>query len=66
MEEKVSFLKAHWTLIVSLAVAIWGVVGTQVQAYVTAHPSWTVVIGVIGAILAHLSPSPVTYWKGEQ
>jgi hypothetical protein len=52
------FLKKYWPTIVLIAGAVWGVVGTQVQAAVSAHPSLVAVLGPLVIALAHLLPSP--------
>lgn len=62
----VAFLKSHWSTIAAIVVAIWGAVGTQVQAYVAAHQGATVAIGVIVTILTAISPTPQSFWKGAK
>ena len=54
-----TFLKKWWPLIAPGVVAIWGVYGTQVQAFVSAHPSISGVVSVLYIVFVHLMPSPV-------
>ena len=52
-------LKKWWPTILAIIVAVWGVVGTQIQAVISAHPVWVTSLGAAGVIVAHLLPSPV-------
>ena len=60
MDALLSLLKKYWPTIVLIAGAVWGVVGTQIQAAVSAHPSLVAVLGPLVVALAHLLPSPVS------
>jgi hypothetical protein len=57
------FLKKWWPTLVSVAVAVWGVVGVQVQNAVAAHPNLVAVLGPLVVVLAHLLKSPVSQSK---
>jgi hypothetical protein len=52
-------LKKYWPSIVAAVGALWGVFGTQIQAVIAQHPTWTWVGSMIAVIVAHLLPSPV-------
>lgn len=54
-----ALLKKYWPEIVLIVTGIWSTTGPQIQAFVTAHPQVSTVIGVIVAIGTHLLPSPV-------
>ena len=58
--DALSLLKKYWPTIVLIAGAVRGVVGTQIQAAVSAHPSLVAVLGPLVVALAHLLPSPVS------
>ena len=59
MNGVLALLKKYWPTIVAVAVAVWGVVGTAVQAAVAAHPNLVAVLGPLVVVLAHLLPSPI-------
>jgi hypothetical protein len=60
MSKLLDLLKQWWPSIIAAAGALWTVFGTQIQAYVTAHPSASAILAALGVIIAHLVPSPVT------
>ncbi len=53
------FFKKYWPSILPGIVGLWGVYGTQIQAFVAAHPSIALVVSMGYAVFAHLMPSPV-------
>jgi hypothetical protein len=58
-----TFVQKNWTLILAAITALWGVFGPSVQAFISGHPKITVAAGVITAIIAHVSPSPIAPTK---
>jgi len=55
-----NFVKRNWTVIVAGIASLWGAWGPSINQWVGTHPKWTVTIGVVSAILAHVSPSPIS------
>jgi hypothetical protein len=54
-----SVVKKFWPEVVIIATGLWTGFGTQIQAYISAHPALTGVLGTIALVVAHLAPSPV-------
>jgi hypothetical protein len=54
-----TWLKAWWPTILPGVVALWGAYGTQVQAFISAHPELAGLAAALYAVFSHLMPSPV-------
>jgi len=63
MSKVLAFLQKYWPSVLPAVVALWGVYGTQVQSFVSAHPEVAAVVGGLYAIFTHLMPSPVVASK---
>ena len=59
-----AFMKKWVPTIVTLALTMVGVFSTQIQAALSAHPTWGLAIAGVYAILKGLAPSPVVTDQG--
>lgn len=52
------FTKTWFASILSALVGAAAIFAPQAQAFIAAHPAWAGVIAAVGAIIAHILPSP--------
>lgn len=51
-------IKLHWPAIVAFGLAFWAKFGSQVQAYVTAHPNLSIAYALVSFVVAYYLKSP--------
>jgi FtsH-binding integral membrane protein len=54
-----AFIKLHWPAILAFALAFWAKFGSQIQAYITAHPNLSIAYALVSFVVAYYLKSPV-------
>lgn len=57
-QKVIAFLKSHWPSFVAFGLALWAQFGTQIEAFVTAHPKYSALAAFVSFTFTYYLKSP--------
>jgi len=61
-----AYLKLHWATVAAMLLAVWAYAKPTVLAYISTHPKYSFIFGLIGVIVTFYWQSPITPAASKQ